>query len=381
MIPNPSIEAQRLPPIEGVLWEYCGEAVGTAKRSAATPGSSDSVFDDLRCIRSGGGFGRAKRSDLGGALALPDYVNLSMELAFDQARSDLATFVSEYLDDVAEIRSNNSAHLDSVAAVSLRKLLLNDGARIGKFIDIRSDAGRASSREWEAVRDAEDDLLRRIARAFVQERMPRPDSPQRPQSLDVTTSVASTLGELRAYLANVREAYLGLVVLLHLLGFRTRYLLVSGTVDRCCEVLYWLTRYRSSSHKAAELLGPKWVHRLDVEEERMWPAVEDIKVTRLGRITFRALDSLPDLLEGARAVKDARYLGDFQANDSCVQCAWGMARIVQSQWSGVERGTTSADECLWVPALAACHTLELLLHIIEQGGDPEEPLPYTVRVP
>lgn len=155
-----------------VLWRSCPEVggahlrsqvVGTAQRKAAL-GTADSVYDDLRKIRSVGGFRRAEPDHLKGCLALPRYVALPGDRAFEQARQDLERHMDDYLEK--RLTEGAEEKTEVPEARSLQRLLLSRTRLTVAHAAIRTEVGKPCGRNADWVRTAEDDLLRHAAKLF-----------------------------------------------------------------------------------------------------------------------------------------------------------------------------------------------------------------------
>jgi hypothetical protein len=138
--------------------------MGIAKRSTAQVGTSASIFDDLRIIRSRGGFFRVRPADLRGALGLPNYASLQANAAFDSALADLKRFLRLNLDEIA----SSSGSDQSLPARSLLVLFFNDGTPLD-FGITRDTVGRTFNRSSDDIRKREDNLLLELAKRFHEE--------------------------------------------------------------------------------------------------------------------------------------------------------------------------------------------------------------------
>lgn len=137
--------------------------MGVAERSSSDYGSSGSVWDDLRCIRSRGGFQRAERSDLLGTLGLEAFSRMEPGKAFDLALTALREEVELRVGLLAVLFPPSVTDEGRVlAAASLQHLMLNDGSNKPNFSRVRAMIGKPASRKPDYIRREEDKFLRNI---------------------------------------------------------------------------------------------------------------------------------------------------------------------------------------------------------------------------
>ena len=129
-------------------------------------GSASSVFDDLRIVRSRGGFVNSRPPDLAGTIVFGKYRSLSDHVAHEMALADLQPFVQQELTRTAETAAPLSGR--SIAAHSLEILLMNDGGHQLDFYNVRAKVGTTATRNPDYVRQQENIVLRQISRRFVE---------------------------------------------------------------------------------------------------------------------------------------------------------------------------------------------------------------------
>jgi|GEM_PF-5829061 len=137
--------------------------MGMPRRSEAHLGSSESIYDDLRCVRARRGFAFATSSDLAGSLALRRY-DSSGAHPLDELVRDFESFVEQALTAIGVQQPNSTA--EGVAAESLRAILFDPLKRAHSIESIRFDVGGRATRSWDYVRDKENRLLRQLAVDF-----------------------------------------------------------------------------------------------------------------------------------------------------------------------------------------------------------------------
>ena len=163
--------------------------VGIARRKTTQFGTVQSIIDDLRLIRSRGGFQFALGGDLLGVRRLPAYRG---RMAFPRAdaRRGLRDHVTHRL---TAILDDPKADINSgpiVAAESLRRLLLSTELGPPNARLVREEVGRASKRGHDNVRYHEDRLLVVLAREFID------NQPSAMTEPDIVAGVASLVEAL-----------------------------------------------------------------------------------------------------------------------------------------------------------------------------------------
>lgn len=246
-------------------------AVGVARRSGAPSGTSRSIYDDLRCIRSRGGITRAEPNDLAGVLALPLFDAQQRDFAFDAARSLLAGFVRDQI-GVAEADSSPGQG-PALAAASLRLLLLATNHDTINYEHARNDIGAEYLRSADYVRVQEDKLLQRIARGFLA----RYGSTSGPSS-------GSTGARLNAHSILAEEATLSSAThplfdepiywcLTILRNTLTDLVLQSerSTLQRATGLVLFRIGQYFAARETISWITNRWGIRLGAEEEGLWP--------------------------------------------------------------------------------------------------------------
>lgn len=127
--------------------------MGIAKRSTAKLGSAESVYDDLRIIRSLGGFHRADTASLEGTAALLGVHGkaVTTELLIESLRTPFTQRVREAL------HGSDASDDERAAAASLMVLLL--GVQNGGVLSVRTRIAADHYHDADWVRRAEDRFL------------------------------------------------------------------------------------------------------------------------------------------------------------------------------------------------------------------------------
>lgn len=135
--------------------------MGTARRKTiAEEGTAAGIYDDLRIIRSRGGFSRSRETDLAASVAAH-----RGELSCEEVREDLQDFTSDFIDKVLD-DDDARAVGQRMAAGSLRRLMLDEGVTPPDFLAVRDDAAGHGVRDHEYVRKQEDLLLGLLAQVY-----------------------------------------------------------------------------------------------------------------------------------------------------------------------------------------------------------------------
>lgn len=148
------------------MWAY-SRCVGIARRTTKKLGSSQSVCDDLRILRSRGGFRFVMPDDLLGTRRLPPY-RARVALGTDAALRDLRDHTERSLEAILDNPDNDVHSGPVVAAASLKSLLLSTSLSPPNALSVREEVGRPSNRGHDNVRYHENRLLAAFARDFTE---------------------------------------------------------------------------------------------------------------------------------------------------------------------------------------------------------------------
>lgn len=243
--------------------------MGIARRSSAVPGTSQSIYDDLRIVRSRGGFALARPEDLAGTLDLAPFQAVGSPLDFDQARSELRSFVERWIKLVRE--SSETHHGPALASESLETLLFSD-SKPRDYASVRLDIGRVAERDADFIRAEENKILVACARAFWKAY----SDPMTGLSLRTSYEDNFKLNKLLEASLSIKTCLLDFALeCSRSVGSAVTVPVLSAMLDLVRELFYLLGSYEVTREEASLNLPPVWQWSVKHLEVQLWPSILD----------------------------------------------------------------------------------------------------------
>lgn len=324
--------------------------MGTASRRNVPLGSSSSVADDLRLIRSRGGFNFASPSDLLGTANLEPFRGLGPEQN-DIVRAALRQHTQDELADLLGQSSVDDGDKITIGARSLNTILFSAPNRRPNFLAIRDKVGLPHFRSADFVRKAEDVVLDQIGLEFVaaiQQQALRTSTKLEGDASISEHRLIKSLVEIRTTLFDIGFVLGGEGATLHHDRFR------SDTLSSLfAELLLYLHQFPQRWSEFARHLQPTWRKLLD------------------DRVAYLVLPEIADLSREDLPEEPPAFIARALDDESRL----GMARIAVEARIGSSAGWHVAgirSKRGLVSLYQSCDHIILLVEWMGAGGQPGE---------